>query len=162
MPVKTGFDPLDYQIVQELHANVRASAAEIARKVGANERTVRNRIERLIADNVIRPTAVINPEAFGYITATDIFLEAEPELEDEIIQALRSIPEVTYIAFGQGSRDISIEARFKNNDDMRQFMRRTLPNIAGVLVKGYALVPRILRNIDEWTPKKEDFGLTAD
>jgi DNA-binding Lrp family transcriptional regulator len=162
MPIKTGFDLLDYQIIRELHEDVRMSSSEIARKLDANERTIRKRIDRLIADGVIRPTAVVNPAAFGYVTAADIFLDAEPEQEDEIVKALQSIPEVTYIAFGLGSRDMSIEARFKDNDAMREFLRHGITAIPGVLVKGYALVPRILRNIDEWMPKKEDFGLEAD
>lgn len=162
MPIKTGFDLLDYQIIQELHADVRMSSSEIARKLDANERTIRKRIDRLIADGVIRPTAVVNPASFGYVTAVDIFLDAEPEQEDEIVKALLSIPEVTYFAFGLGSREMSIEARFKDNDAMREFLRHGITSIPGVLVKGYALVPRILRNIDEWMPKKEDFGLEAD
>jgi hypothetical protein len=72
------------------------------------------------------------------------------------------MPGVTYIAFGQGSTEISIEARFKNNDELREFIRRVLPKMPGVKVTGYALVPRILRNIDEWVPPKEDFGTTSE
>jgi hypothetical protein len=70
------------------------------------------------------------------------------------------MPEITYIAFGQGSTEISLEARFKNNDELREFLRHTLSELPGVKVTGYTLVPRILRNIDEWFPKKADFGLT--
>ncbi|MEI8131876.1 MAG: Lrp/AsnC family transcriptional regulator [Leptolinea sp.] len=159
MPIKSGFDILDYQIIQELHTNVRKSSSEIARELNANERTIRKRIEKLISENVFRPAAVVNPLAFGYVTTVDVFLDAEPNQENEIVQALLSIPEVTYLAFGLESREMSIEARFKSNDEMREFLRHGITSISGVLVKGYALVPRILRNIDEWMPKKEDFGL---
>jgi DNA-binding Lrp family transcriptional regulator len=162
MPIKTGFDLLDYQIIQELHSDVRKPSSEIARRLGANERTIRKRIEKLISDEVIRPSAIVNPMAFGYVTAVDIFLDAEPNQEDEIVEALLGIPEITYLAFGLGSREMSIEARFKDNDEMREFLRHGITAIPGVLVKGYALVPRILRNIDEWMPKKEDFGLETN
>ncbi len=54
--------------------------------------------------------------------------------------------------------ELSIEARFKNNDEMRQFLRSTLPAIQGVKILRYALVPRILRNIDEWMPRRQDFS----
>ena len=47
----------------------------------------------------------------------------------------------------------------KNNDELREFLRKTLPSIPGVTVSRYALVPRILRNIDEWVSLREDFGL---
>ena len=69
------------------------------------------------------------------------------------------MPEVTYVAYGQGSTDISIEARFKDNDALREFIRNTLTGMQGVTVKGYTLVPRILRNIDEWMPPRSSFGL---
>ena len=161
-PRKENLDYLDYQIIQELHQDARSSASHIARKTKSNERTIRKRIERLVKDGVIRLTAIIDPEAFGYITAADIFLEADPSFEAEILFQLKEMPGVTYIAFGQGSTEISIEARFKNNDELREFIRRVLPKMPGVKVTGYALVPRILRNIDEWVPPKEDFGITSE
>lgn len=157
---RTQLDELDYQIVQALHIDARVAASEISRLTGANERTIRKRIDRLVEDGIIRLTAIINPLAFGYVTAADILLEADPALEEEIVQRLFSMPAITYVAFGQGSQEISIEARFKDNDEMREFLRKTLPSIPGVSVSRYALVPRILRNIDEWMPPRDDFGLS--
>ncbi|OGO66102.1 MAG: hypothetical protein A2029_06645 [Chloroflexi bacterium RBG_19FT_COMBO_47_9] len=157
---KSQLDNLDYQIIRELHTDARVSASTIARKTGSNERTVRKRIDRLIKSGVFRLTAILDPEAFGYITAADIFLEADPAHEAQILDQLMQMPEITYIAFGQGSTEISLEARFKNNDGLREYLRHRLPELPGVKVTGYALVPRILRNIDEWFPQKADFGLT--
>lgn len=154
---KLGLDELDYQIVQELHREARVAASDIARRTGANERTIRKRIERLVADGVIRLTAILDPLAFGYQTAADIFLEADPAQETTILEQLMSMPEVTYVALGQEATEISVEARFRDNQALREFLGRTLPGIPGVKVSRYALVPRILRNIDEWMPPKEDF-----
>lgn len=160
MPNKNShFDHLDYQIIQELHANARCSASYIARKTGSNERTIRKRIDRLVESGIVRLTAIVDPEAFGYQTAADIFLEADPVHEALILEDLMKMPEITYIAFGQGTTEISVEARFKNNDELREFLRHTLPDLPGVKVTGYALVPRILRNIDEWLPPKADFEI---
>jgi DNA-binding Lrp family transcriptional regulator len=160
MPIhERSLDQLDFQIIQALHQDARMAASEIARLTGANERTIRKRIDRLVALGIIRLTAIIDPVAFGYITAADIFLEVDPELEQTVIQTLMDIPEVTYVAFGQGSNDVSIEARFKDNDALREFLRHTLASMPGITVKGSALVPRILRNIDEWIPPKNDFKI---
>jgi len=160
MPIRDKFfDSLDYQIIQALHADARMAASEIARLSGANERTIRKRIDRLVREGVIRMSAILNPLAFGYVTAADIFLEVDASREDEVIKTLMGMPEVTYVAYGQGTNEISLEARFKDNDALREFLRRTLASLEGVTVTRYALVPRILRNIDEWMPSKEDFGL---
>ena len=158
-PRKYTLDQLDYDIIQALHADARMAASEIARQTGTNERTVRKRIDRLVEEGIIRLTAIINPLAFGYVTAADILLEADPAQEEQILARLAAMPEITYIAFGQGSQEISIEARFKDNDELREFLRKTLPAIPGVSISRYALVPRILRNIDEWLPPRADFGL---
>ena len=158
-PRRNQLDNLDYQIIKALHENARVSASTIARNTGSNERTIRKRMERLLESGVFRLTAILDPEAFGYLTAADIFLEADPAHEEQILEQLMQIPEITYIAFGQGTTEISLEARFKNNDELREFLRHTLPELPGVKVTGYALVPRILHNIDEWFPPTTDFGI---
>jgi len=160
-PRKIDFDELDYRIIWELHADARVSASDIARKTNANERTIRKRIERLVADGAIRLTAILDPETFGYITAADIFLEVAPDLEPAILDQLMSMSQVTYIALGQEKKEISIEARFKDNEALREFLGRSLPGIPGVTVTRYTLVPRILRNIDEWMPNKDDFNTSS-
>lgn len=155
--MKLQFDQFDQKIIQFLHKDARTSASEIARALNANERTIRKRIDRLVKLGAIRLTAIIEPEAFGYVTAVDIFLEVDADREDEVIDLFLKTPNVSYIAFGQGTNDLSIECRFKDNDEMREFLRKKLPTIEGVQIRGYSLVPRIVRNIDEWTPRDEDF-----
>ncbi len=151
------FDQTDHKIILALHRDARTSASEIARDLNANERTIRKRIDRLVRLGAIRLTAIIDPDVFGYNTAADIFLEVDADRENEVIDIFLKTPEVSYIAFGQGTNDLSIECRFRSNDDMREFLRKKLPAIEGVQIRGYSLVPRIIRNIDEWMPRDEDF-----
>jgi DNA-binding Lrp family transcriptional regulator len=157
-PRKTTLDELDALIIRELHADARIPAALIARKAQANERTIRKRIERLTAAGVIRLTAILDPQAFGYNTAADIFIEVSPGREPAVLKRLIAMPEITYLALGQESREISIEARFKDSESLRRFLGQTLPGIPGVAITRYALVPRILRNIDEWMPRMQDLN----
>ncbi len=152
------FDELDYQILLALRENARQPAADIARLTGANERTVRNRIDRMVESGAIRLTSIVDPHAFGYINTVDIFLEVDPDQEQIAIENLLSRQEITYLALGQGTKEVSIEGRFKDIAEMREFLGRVLPAVPGVSVKGYALVPRIIRNIDSWLPKSDDFA----
>jgi hypothetical protein len=41
---------------------------------------------------------------------------------------------------------------------MQSFLKDTLGGIEGLEIRSYALVPRIIRNIDDWLPPEEDFG----
>jgi len=160
-PIPLPFDELDYQIIRLLNQDARHSASEIARLTGAKERTIRNRIDRLVDLGAVRLTAVVEPSVFGYQTSVDIFLQVDLERETEIVDCLLNRPEICYLAYGLGTNEISIEARFKSNAEMHDFLKRTLPAIAGLSVTSYALVPRILRNIDQWLPRPEDFGLQS-
>jgi len=153
------FDQMDHKIIQALHKDARLSASEIARSLNANERTIRKRIERLVRLGAVRLTAIIDPEVFGYLTAVDIFLEVDEDKEDEVIKRFLTMPEISYIAYGEGTKDLSIECRFKNNEGMREFLRKKLPAIEGVQIRGYSLVPRIIRNIDAWMPRDDDFSV---
>jgi DNA-binding Lrp family transcriptional regulator len=156
------FDEMDYRIIQELNKNARVSAAQISRTIGVKERTIRERIDRLIELNVGRMALVINPSIFGYGISVDIFLDIKPEYEEAIIKELMGVPQICFLANGQNSNEISIEARFKKVEDMYRFLRTTLPEIPGVRVKDYALVPRIVRDIDQWLPSREDFGISEE
>jgi DNA-binding Lrp family transcriptional regulator len=155
--IEKQFDQLDHKIITALHKDARLSASEIARALNANERTIRKRIDRLVKLGAVRLTAIIDPEVFGYTTAVDIFLEVDEEKEEEVIQRFLTMTEISYIAYGEGTKDLSIECRFKNNEGLREFLRKKLPAIEGVQIRGYSLVPRIIRNIDEWTPRDDDF-----
>ncbi len=152
------FDETDYEIIKRLNQNSRATAAEIARTINANERTIRKRIERLMESGAVRMTTVVDPKVFGYWISVDIFLSMEMEKEETILAALNKLPQISYLAYGQGTNAISIEARFKDNQELQDFLHRILPGIPGLKVTGYALVPLILRNIDGWLPLPEDFS----
>ncbi len=161
-PLPLPFDELDYRIMHLLNQDARCPASEIARLTGAKERTIRNRIDRLVALGALRLTAVVDPSTFGYQTSVDIFLQVDLEREAEVVDCLLHMPEISYLAYGQGTNEISIEARFKGNAEMYDFLKHKLTAIAGLSVTSYTLVPRILRNIDQWLPRPEDFGLPAE
>jgi DNA-binding Lrp family transcriptional regulator len=152
------FDTLDHQIIRELPGNIRIDAAKIARAVGANERTVRKRINRLTDLETIRLAGIVNPRAFGYVIMAEALLEVDPKCEDDVIDCLLHMPEVAYIAYGQDDHDVSIRAHFKDYSEMRDFMRLTLPAMSGVNVVRSRVIPRVLYDADRWIPKYEDFA----
>jgi DNA-binding Lrp family transcriptional regulator len=155
---KPPFDGLDYKIIQQLQADARADATKIARAVDAHERTVRKRIERLIESGAIHPAVIVNPRAFGYVTAVNATLEVASALEEEVIQRFLEMSEIAYLAYGLDDRNtLLIQAHFKDNDGARKFLQHTLPSISGVKTSTSILVSRILHDIDGWMPKPEDF-----
>ena len=150
------FDKLDRDIMVYLQQDGRMQSSKIADRLQISERTVRNRIDRLVKNHAIHPTIVVNWKAFGYQTAVDIFLEVELPRMNEIGEALRQQPEVNYIAFSTGDQDISIQAVLKSNDDLQNFIQR-LSEIPGIRRTKTVLVPRINKHTHDWIPPIEDF-----
>ena len=67
-------DDLDQQIVASLVENARASYHDIGSRVGLSAPAVKRRVDRLVADGVIRRfTVELDDEAFG--SSTEAFVE---------------------------------------------------------------------------------------
>lgn len=149
-------DQLDYDVMLALREDARMKAAEIARRTGSNERTVRNRIERLVSSGLIRLTSVLDPLLAGYQMAADIFVEVDRRHEDEALQALLAMEEVNYVAYALDSNEISIQARFQDANGVRLFLKR-LSVTPHVEVTRYALVPFIVKDAASWLPAREEW-----
>ncbi len=156
MPDKI-FDKLDYKIIKLLSKDARASAAKIAEKIGANERTVNRRINRLIKKKAIRIATIVEPSMFDYHSIADINLKVDEDIYDDFVERCKKNPNVCYIASGWGESNLSIETRFLDNNQMYQFINETLENTQGVKVMNYFIIPKILYNIDSWIPVRNDF-----
>jgi Lrp/AsnC family transcriptional regulator for asnA, asnC and gidA len=155
-------DALDQALIRYLNQNARMPSARLARELNVAERTVRHRIARLIDIGVIRPVGVVNPSAFGYNLAVDIFCELDGVGQSQTIEAIAAMPEVAYLAYSTGDQDISIQALFKNTDELHDFLTQKLHHIPGIRRTRTVLVPRIIKDTYQWLPPDNASGLTED
>lgn len=150
-------DKLDYYIIKELAVDARTSASDIAKKLDVNERTVSRRITKLTEDKVIHTTSIVDPTVFGYNSIADINLRVDENHYDSFIAQAIENPNVCYIATGWGEANISIETRFKDNNQMYEYINNTLKHTEGVKVINFFIIPKIIYNINQWLPTEEDF-----
>jgi Lrp/AsnC family transcriptional regulator for asnA, asnC and gidA len=125
-------DAVDQHIISILEENGRATNREIAEAVGVSEGTVRNRIDRLIRDDVLRIVGVTNPAKLGLNTAVVIAISAELPRITEIAEAIASVDAVVYVGYTTGHADIIALAFFASNDELTDFMTKTLAAIPGI------------------------------
>lgn len=151
------FDDLDYHIIVLLNEDARMSAAEMEKKTGANQRTIRKRLNRLLEMGALRLKGIVDPKVFGYGISVDIFVGIEPEHAETATERLRSLAPVSYLATGSNTDELSVEARFQDLEEMDDFFKVTLPSIPGVSVNRFTIVPKIIKNIDSWLPRRELF-----
>ncbi len=144
-------DQLDKEILDLLTKDGRMSCAEIAREIGTvSERSVRYRLEKLLADNVIRINATPVPQALGYSIVADVFIEVEVGQVLEIAQKIASYENVSYVACSTGESDISIQIITQNNRELYEFVTEVLGKIPGVRKTSTSMVPFVVKNNDQW------------
>ena len=153
----TAFDRIDYQILQILKQDARASNAAIARQVRIPERTVHHRVRRLLEGGYIRMVALVNPKIFGYSLAVDIVCEIDLDQMQQATQALVQMPEVSYVAISTGDQDISLQALFKDVDEMQDFITNKLYRVPGMRRTRTVIVPQIVKDTYDWIPPEEYF-----
>ncbi len=144
-------DDIDHAIITCLQTDSRTPSAEIARRVGVAERTVRARIDRLVQDEVVRLVALVSPEALGYTVTADVFLEAELGRVQEVAELVSKFPEVTYVGLTTGDRDISLQLYAHSVDSLYSIVTERLNRIPGVLRARTFVIPRIIKSIENWS-----------
>jgi Lrp/AsnC family transcriptional regulator for asnA, asnC and gidA len=138
-------DDHDRAIIHCLQGDGRKPSAEIARQLGVAERTVRARIDRLIADNVIRLVATIVPATVGYGVLADVFLEVEAGRVQEVAELIAGKPEVGYVGLTTGDRDISIQIHSASVEALYDFVTDDLGRIPGVVRTRTFIIPKVIK-----------------
>lgn len=141
-------DDTDRAIIDLLLKDGRMSSADIARRLEhTTERTVRNRLERLIAEGVIRVSAIVNPRALGYTVTADVFIEVEPGRIMAVAQKMTGFNCVTYVACSTGDRDVSVQIVARSNEELYRFVTEVIANVPGVRRTTTVLLPLVLKDV---------------
>lgn len=140
-------DAVDQHIISILEENGRATNREIAEAVGVSEGTVRNRIERLIRDDVLRIVGVTNPAKLGLNTAVVISISGQLAQITEIAEAIAATEAVVYVGYTTGNADIIALAFFPSNDELTDFMTQTLAGIPGIVKAETNIILKPVRSL---------------
>jgi len=143
-------DTTDHAIIDLLLQDGRLPSAEIARRIQASERSVRYRIDRLLADGVIQVSAIINPKAVGFPVTADVWLEIEPGHVLEVARRMAEFEQVSYVACATGDRDLSIQVYARNNDELYRFVTEVIATVPSVRRTTTILVPLVLKDVYDW------------
>lgn len=144
-------DKLDREIANLLVEDGRASAAQIARRIGGvSERAVRYRIGRLVEEGVIQICAVPNPQRLGFTVVADVLVEVEPSSIRAVAQRLAAETCVTYVAFSIGESDVSVQVVARSNAEIYDFATGVIGRLPGVRKTTTTIVPVVLKDVFQW------------
>lgn len=121
-------DQLDAKILRLLLENARRSFQEIARECKISGAAVHQRVARLQQIGVIKGSELlVNPASVGYETCAYVgFFLKDPARLDDIIESLKTVPEVIECHFTTGRYDLLIKLYARNNDHLLNILQTKL------------------------------------
>ncbi|MCU1634908.1 MAG: AsnC family transcriptional regulator [Cryobacterium sp.] len=126
-------DNLDRGILDLLRQNARAGYGDIGSVVGLSASAVKRRVDRLVADGVIRGfTIQVDPAADGMSTEAYVELFCRGTVApDELLRLLSAVPEVVDAGTVTGSADAIVHIRARDIPGLEAALEkvRRAPNV---------------------------------
>jgi len=119
-------------IIEELQQDGRRSYAAIGKVVGLSEAAVRQRVQRLIDNNVMQVVAVTDPLELGFARQAMIGITAQGELEP-IADQLAKLDEVDYVVITAGSFDLLAEVVCESDEHLLEVLSHRIRAIDNVV-----------------------------
>lgn len=131
--MEISIDKIDSQIICLLQKDGRIPFTKIAEELNCSEATIRSRTQRLIRDKVISIVAVCEPRKLGFALTGNIKLQVSTGKMKEVIDELRELPEITYIALMTGPADVDMDFVVKSLEELNILIHNNLGNINGII-----------------------------
>ncbi|WP_210480051.1 Lrp/AsnC family transcriptional regulator [Naasia sp. SYSU D00948] len=126
-------DNIDRRILDLLRLNARSGYGDIGNVVGLSASAVKRRVDRLVADGVIRSfTIQIDPEVEGQSTEAWVELFCRGTVAPaELRRILSAVPEVVYAGTVTGSADAIVHMRSRDIPSLELALERVrvAPNV---------------------------------
>ncbi|MBA2946738.1 Lrp/AsnC family transcriptional regulator [Streptomyces himalayensis] len=124
-------DAVDRQLVELLVADGRAGYAELGARVELSGDAVRERLKRLIADDVIKVVGSVSPATVGLDSFALVGITVSgPALP--VARALAELPEADLVVQTTGMFDIIIELVCRDDREMLQVLDESVRSVLGV------------------------------
>jgi Lrp/AsnC family transcriptional regulator for asnA, asnC and gidA len=126
-------DDVDRRILRQLQEDGRRSFRAIARATAVSERTVRTRVRRMQDTGLLRFLAFIDPRRLEHQVLALVLLRVRAQAHDEIVAALTSWPEVSYVSTLMGRADIYAQVVCRDTEELWDLVGHRLRGLDGVL-----------------------------
>ncbi|MEZ0394495.1 MAG: Lrp/AsnC family transcriptional regulator [Desulfurococcaceae archaeon] len=136
-------DEIDRRILEILMKNARTPYSSIARALGISDVAVLKRARRLERDGVIKGyRAIVNPSALGYERVSITGVNVRPELLLDVINALKTMEQVKFLATASGDHDIVAVIWARNGRELAEIHER-IAKVNGVV----AVYPMVIVDV---------------
>ncbi len=126
-------DKLDREIVQILQVDGRQNFVDIAKMMGVTEGTIRKRVKSLLDDNIIKVMAITNPAELGYTFTGIIGLQINMKNLRSVLDSLRKIPNIVYLAYVTGRYDLMAIILTKSTEELSDLIEKEISPLPAVI-----------------------------
>lgn len=135
----TQVDEIDVHILRALQRDARHSFADIAKNCSVSTDTISKRFRKMKEAEIVKGTTILlNPKSFGYDCVASIGVDVSYPRLGEVVELIRTIPEIVFFTSSIGIEDIFCIAVLKNVGKLSQIKD---------LIKGHALVRKVTTSI---------------
>ncbi len=127
-------DQLDEKILKLITKNARIPFLEVARECGVSGAAIHQRVQRLLNIGVVKGSEfIVSPQKLGYNTCAymGIYLE-KAKYHNEVVAALRNIPEVVECHYTTGQYAIFVKIQTKTNTHLKRLIDHELQDVEGI------------------------------
>ncbi|TDE59924.1 Lrp/AsnC family transcriptional regulator [Nonomuraea mesophila] len=143
-------DVLDRRLVAALQVSPRASWGELGRVVGEHERTVARRLQRLIAEGIVRVTAIYDDLRTGHGRPVHLHVQVRPGTAGKVAQALAERPDTRSVYSLTGAADLGSELVSPSREDLHHIVSAQISDIDGVVQTQTQVVLHTFTTVAEW------------
>jgi len=148
-------DELDLLILEALQEDGRMPFTQIARRAGVSESTIRARYASLVESGTVQTISVIDPFAVGYEAPALIGVRVEPGHIDAAAEAIRRIPEVSYLVMTLGRYDLLVEVFCRDLPHLTDLIAGHIQTAPGVRATETLVIGKIYKLSFFWSPRLE-------
>jgi Lrp/AsnC family transcriptional regulator for asnA, asnC and gidA len=148
-------DEIDLQILQTLQKDGRTPFTTIAKQTGVSESTVRARYAGLVQAGIVNTVSIVDPFALGFQAPAIIAINVTSGMIDEVGNAIRKFPEVSYQVMVLGTYDLIVEVFCRDMSHLTKFISKDMQTIPGIISTQTLMVAKMFKLSYLWSPVYE-------
>lgn len=154
--MKEPLDDFEEQLFEILKPDARVSNRVVAHELKVTEGAIRHRLRKLTSAKSMRVSALVNPAKVNQTAIIDVRLVVETAAIKRVIDALKEIDQIGYIAFVSGASDIVFIMTDESLDDLFTLYESKIIELEGVITGTIHVIRSVHKHVLELTHIMED------
>jgi Lrp/AsnC family transcriptional regulator for asnA, asnC and gidA len=142
-------DDADKELIELLQRDGRTPYTRLAAAVQLSEAAVRQRVQRLVDQNIVQIVAVTDPLRLGFRRQAMIGVRTEGDIT-AVADALAAIDEIDYVVYTSGSFDLLAEVVCEDDDHLLELLNDKIRRVPGVRSTETFLYLRLHKQTYAW------------